>query len=389
ALGPDQWARAAAGATVVGTRSAAWMPMPHLAAVLVIDEHHEALQEERAPTWHAREVVLERARRLGAPAVLASPVPSLEALRSGPMLKPARAVERDGWPVVQVVDKRSDDPARGALFGDAVVPVLRDGGRVLCVLNRLGRSRLLACSACGEIARTDDGSSALVLIDDELCAPDGGQARPVVCAHCGSTKLKNLRMGVTRAVHDLRALLGEPVDEVTAKTSSPARTRVVIGTEATLHRLDAVDTVVFLDFDQELLAQRQRAAEQALALIARAARLIGARAAGRRLVIQTRQPDHAVVQAALRADPSLVAVAERDRRRALQIPPYSAQALVSGAAAEEFIAALGRADGVRVRGPAQGRWLLRAATHETLLDALSRTPRPPGRLRIEVDPLRA
>ena len=36
---PDGWAAASAGATVVGTLSAAWAPAPDLAAVLVIDEH--------------------------------------------------------------------------------------------------------------------------------------------------------------------------------------------------------------------------------------------------------------------------------------------------------------------------------------------------------------
>ncbi|MEZ5168307.1 MAG: hypothetical protein R2695_18205 [Acidimicrobiales bacterium] len=54
ALGPDDWAVAAGGATVIGSRSAAWLPMPELAAVLVFDEHDEAYQEERTPTWHAR-----------------------------------------------------------------------------------------------------------------------------------------------------------------------------------------------------------------------------------------------------------------------------------------------------------------------------------------------
>jgi primosomal protein N' (replication factor Y) (superfamily II helicase) len=42
-----------------------------------------------------------------------------------------------------------------------------------------------------------------------------------------------------------------------------------------------------------------------------------------------------------------------------------------------------------VLGPANDRWLLRAPDHKVLCDALAATPRPPGRLRIEVDPLRA
>lgn len=387
ALGPDEWATAAAGATVVGTRSAAWMPMPDLAAVVVFDEHEESLQEERTPTWHARDVVLERAARRGVPAVLASPTPSLEALRAGRLLRPNRSAEREGWPVVDILDRRDDDPVRAGPFAERLRERL-SSGRVVCVLNRKGRSRLLACATCGELVRSEDGTASMILIDDRLETVDGSESRPVVCAHCGSTTLKNLRAGVTRAREELEALVGEPVDEITGAADDPPASRVVIGTEAVLHRVDRADVVVFLDLDQELLAPRQRAAEQALALLARAARLLGPRSAGGRLVLQTRQPDHEVVQAAVRADPSLVAVAERDRRQALGTPPYGAQVLVTGAGAEAFMAAFGSPGGVRIRGPVDGRWLLRSDTHGPLLDALAATPRPASRLRVEVDPLR-
>ena len=56
--------------------------------------------------------------------------------------------------------------------------------------------------------------------------------------------------------------------------------------------------------------------------------------------------------------------------------------------APAFVDALGRPPGVEVLGPSDGRWLLRAADHPTLCDALAATARPPGRLRVEVDPLR-
>lgn len=387
ALGPDEWATAAGGATVVGTRSAAWLPMPELSAVVVFDEHEESLQEERTPTWHARDVALERARRADVPAVLASPTPSLEALRAGRLLRPSRTAEREGWPVVDVLDRRDDDPVKAGPFAERLGERLT-AGRVVCVLNRKGRSRLLACATCGELVRSEDGSTSMILIDDRLETADGRETRPVVCAHCGSTSLKNLRAGITRAREELAALVGEPVDEITGDTDDPPTSRVVIGTEAVLHRVDDADVVVFLDIDQELLAPRQRASEQALALLARAARLLGPRSGGGRLILQTRQPDHEVVQAAVRADPSLVAVAERDRRRALGTPPYGAQVLVSGAGAAEFIEAFGSPDGVRVRGPLDGSWLLRADTHAPILDALAATPRPSARLRVEVDPLR-
>ncbi len=391
ALGFDDWAQAAAGATVVGTRTAVWMPMPQLAAVVVLDEHSESLQSEQAPTWNAREVALERARRAGAPAVLASPVPTLEALDVGELRTVGRTAERDGWPAVDVLDRRLDDPVRGGLFAEGLRDRLaRAQGRVAIVLNRKGRGRLLACKACGELARTTDGRLPMRLVDDELVAADGSERRPMVCAHCGSTVLRNLRMGVTRAREDLASLTGEPVGELTAESDRVGSERIVVGTEAVLWRLRSAAAVVFLDFDQELLAPRQRASEQALALLARGARLVGGRRGEGRLVVQTRQPDHPVVRAAVLADPSIVADIERWRRREMGLPPHGAQVVVSGPGAEAFIEALRESAGttVSIRGPLDGRFLLRAPSHDPLLDLLARSPRPAGRLRVEVDPLR-
>ena len=84
-----------------------------LAAVVVLDEHDEALQEERAPTWHARDVVVERARRAGVPCVLVSPVPDAwRRWRWGRRSSvPSRNDERAGWPILEVVDRPPTTPA--------------------------------------------------------------------------------------------------------------------------------------------------------------------------------------------------------------------------------------------------------------------------------------
>ena len=75
------WDRARAGAcVVVGGRTAVWAPVPDLAAVVVLDEGDEALEDERAPTWNARDVALERARRAGAPVRMVTPAPTVDAL---------------------------------------------------------------------------------------------------------------------------------------------------------------------------------------------------------------------------------------------------------------------------------------------------------------------
>ena len=72
------WDRARRGACVVlGGRSAVLAPVPDLAAVVVVDDGSEALKEERSPTWHARDLAAERARRQGARLTVVSPVPPL------------------------------------------------------------------------------------------------------------------------------------------------------------------------------------------------------------------------------------------------------------------------------------------------------------------------
>jgi primosomal protein N' (replication factor Y) len=393
ALLPHEWAAAAAGGCVaVGSRAAAWAPRPRLGAVLVVDEHDDRFQEERAPTWHARDVVLERAGRAGVPCVLASPCPSLETLATARLVAPSRRDERDGWPVVDVVDRRDDEPGSGLYSARLVAMVRRadDGRRVVCVLNRRGRARLLACGTCGELARCEVCGALVEEAEGGLRCRRCHRVRPVVCAACGSARLKALRVGVSRAREELEHLAGRPVAEVTAEAAPgpPPRADVLVGTSAVLHRLAGAWAVAFLDFDQELLAPRWRAAEEALALLARAARLVGGRSEEGRVLIQTRAPDHEVIDAVVHADPSRLTVVESARRVALGLPPERAVAVVSGEAAGTFVGSLRGAAGVEVLGPHREQWLVKARDHRSLCDALAATPRPRGRLRVAVDPLR-
>jgi primosomal protein N' (replication factor Y) len=334
--------------------------------------------------------VVERARRAGVPCTLVSPCPTLEALAIGELGVPARADERRGWAVLDVVDRRREPPGLG-LYSTELVDAIRGAGRVVCVLNRTGRARLLACNACGELARCEVCSSAVETADDGLRCRRCGATRPSVCTACGATRLKTLRTGVSKAREELAVLAGRPVIEVTATTAPDVDLRgdvVLVGTEAVLHRAGRADAVAFLEFDQELLAPRYRAGEQALALLARAARAAGGRDGGGRVLVQTRVPRHPVIDAALHADPSRLSVVEDAARHALRFPPVTALAAVSGEAADEFVHQVrGRAD-VELMGPADGRWLVRAPDHQTLCDVLAAATRPAGRLRVEVDPLR-
>jgi primosomal protein N' (replication factor Y) (superfamily II helicase) len=407
ALLPHDWAMAASGGcVVVGARAAAFAPIADPGAVLVIDEHDESHQDERTPTWHARDVCIERARRLEIPCLLTSPVPTLEALRCAAhdVWTLDRREERAGWSSISIIDRSSDEPGRQGLVASGahaakMITALRTDERVLCILNRTGRARMLACTQCTTIAACETCGAAIQQLTEapELSCPRCSTSRPVICAHCGGGRMKNLRMGTSRAREELEALADRPVGEVTAATDTLPDTPVIVGTEALLHRVDRATTIIFLDIDSELLAPRHRAQEHALALLARAARLVTTRKVSAQIksmsssvFIQTRQPEHLVIQAALQGDPDRWTDEQRAVRNALRLPPFWSLAVLSGASAPAWADLLRPIGGLEVSGPADGRYLLRTQTIDTLAEAIAtiQTTRPSGRVRIEVDPLR-
>ena len=404
----SMWNRARAGAcVVVGGRLAVLAPVPDLAAVVVLDEGDEALKEERAPAWNARELAVERAARVGARVTLVSPAPTVDAgeLAGGPSLRPARPLERSGWPIVEVVDPRDEPPGRALLttrLTTALQDVLASGtGRAVCVLNRKGRARLLVCGNCGELARCERCGAAVSEVDLGLMCGRCAATRPRLCLVCHDTRLRGRRIGVTRLAEELAALLprARVVEVGAGDDAPPAGAQVLVGTEAVLHRAPPQPPIVlcaFLEFDQELLATRYRAAEQALWLLVRATRLVGPRSGPGRVLVQTRVPDHEVLVAARQADPTLVAAAERTRRQALGFPPFGGLAEVSGeaAAVAEACAGLAGRSELTVLGPSgtPPRALVQAATVDRLCDELAAVDLSParahGRLRVEIDPLR-
>lgn len=390
-LYPRDWAQAAGGGSVIGARATAWAPVAHLGAVVVLDEHDEGHQQEQTPAWNARDVAVERARRAGVPCVLVSPVPSLESLGAHRLVTLSRSEERGAWPVLDIVDRGREEPARRSNpISDALARLLRTDKRIVCVLNTKGVARLLACSSCADLARCERCQAALEQIDDHFFCPRCQLERPVVCASCGASKFKLRRRGVSKLREELEAAAGCLVVEVTGATAAGVLpdARVYVGTEAVLHQVTQADVVAFLDLDAELFAPRYRANEQVMALLARSARVVGGRAGGGRILVQTTEPRHEVLTAVLQADPARFSVAELERRRLLHFPPVTALAAVSGAGAEAFVSMVPQDHSVEVLGPSEGRWLIRSRDHQTLCDTLAATPRPEARVRIAVDPPR-
>ncbi|MGH9006711.1 MAG: hypothetical protein ACRDV6_03190, partial [Acidimicrobiales bacterium] len=244
---------------------------------------------------------------------------------------------------------------------------------------------VLACAKCGALARCERCGAAVREHERLLHCDACGTERPRLCESCGHPKLKALRVGVTRVREELEALLGEPVGEVAGPDDGPLpETRVLVGTEAVLHRARRAELVAFLDFDMHLLAPRLSAAEESLVLLARAGRMVGSRgASGSGLVVaQTRLPDHEVLVAAIAGDPAPLVERELALRHQLSLPPYRALAELSGPGAAEFFGTLGLSGS----GIGDGRWLVGADDHRRLCDALAGTARPRDRVRVVVDP---
>ena len=379
ALMPDDWQRAAEGVdVVVGARSAVWAPCPGIGSVVVLDEHDERLQDERSPTWHVRDIAIERASRAGVPCLLVSPLPTASAVHwAGPQRTVLVQGDAGDWPRIDVVDPFSDlgdeEAPKFGLVSSSLVAELRDPARtVVCVLNVKGRARLLSCRTCRTVARCEQCDAAVRDAGEAhaqgLECPACGHRRPYVCTGCGSSALVLLRKGVSRAAEEIAAAANRPVRDITASTDTAANTAagVYVGTEAVLHRVASADVVAFLDFDNEVFAPTYRAAEHAWSLVVLAARLLRSAVDGR-IILQSNDAGNPLVRAFLDPDPRRILDTEMDKRRELSLPPFSHMARV--VAAGEVPSVLARPPlGVAVAQTAADSFLVKSDDADVLAE---------------------
>jgi primosomal protein N' (replication factor Y) (superfamily II helicase) len=332
ALIPDDWDAAKSGVDIViGARSAVLAPCAELSSIVVIDEHDELHHEERAPTWNAPHVARERARRANVPCVLTSPVPSAVAMQTESDVALISLGEAQ-WPAISIVNL-DDVPVSGSLLSSELLESATTPGlTTVCVLNTKGKARLIACKSCRAVQACGDCSSLLTQSDDgELFCVRCQAAAGSVCVSCGRTSFVVPRGGVSQLVSQVVKSTRNPVVEVTADSDDTwTKGSVFIGTEAVLYRIPSTDAVVFADIDRDLGAPRITASREVLSLVARAARIVGPHG---RVVIQTRQPHHPLLQALAATDPSTAILAwmKKDiaQRQAFSLPPFSSMVRVS------------------------------------------------------------
>ncbi len=391
ASGDAEWDRMRAGwPVVVGARGTALAPVPMVAGAIMVDADDETYRSEASPTWDAFTMLVERCRRENAPLWATTMIPSPELVASRTYEKYGDIAR--GWPQVRVIDRRNTDPRDGVLSRDALDAAHKalsgdEPIAVAVVLQRLGTGRLFACRSCGELARCAQCGQAELEVDGQLLCRDGHEPRANFCRSCGATNLKPVRVGVSTLARDVAAQLGQAVSEVTgASDHSSELARVVVGTEAIWQRVRRCGVVIFVDFDQYLLAARDSSRRAAIRAVGKAGRLVGARSEGRGVVVvQTRRGEDGVIRALERGEFDEIVHDDIETARLLALTPFGAKARLSGEAAGEFAERLASAGtSVRVYGDRDG-FEVRSSDVASLIGALRSVERPTGRLRVAVE----
>ena len=213
----------------------------------------------------------------------------------------------------------------------------------------------------------------------KLTCPRCGFARPPGCEHCGASRFRLLRAGVSRVREELEALLREPVGELTAAAAGddgPAaampQERVVVGTEAALHRIRDAGSSSPSPTSTPSCRPPLRGGVAGAAPVGAGRPSARRPPAGARLLLQTRLPGHPVVGAVLHADPARAIRALAEQARRLRLPPFAAFAELAGAGAGRTSPTASNASGSTISGPVDGRYLVRAADGTELADGLGR-----------------
>lgn len=334
----EVWRAASEGGldVLVGTRSAAMIPLRGLGGACVVDEpnpsHRAGPGHEGVPT-HAREVMTERSRIEGCGVLFLSPHPSLRlhaATLSGRVgeLPP---VDHDGWPRIRLVDMRGTGAYLSRTLLETCREALERGGKVGVLVDRTGRSASVVCSGCGGTRTCTSCGASLTASSHKggcgvepgacpRCGEGGGEA----CASCGSLRT-TVASGMT--VEGLAARLSEKVGvkvgTLTADRSEDEDVPFVVGTPARL-LARSWDVVAVPDADAVLYGGRTGASERAFRVLFDAAE-----ASVRSLVVQTRNPENATLRAAVRGDYLAFASEELPRLQSLGYPPFGHTARIA------------------------------------------------------------
>ena len=400
---------------VVGTRSAAWLPLKDPGIFVVDEEHDASFKQQEGFRYSARDLAVVRAQRSDVPVVLGSATPSLESLHNAAQGRYVHLSlpERAGsarHPEMRLLDIRTRPLTEGLsdLMLDAVRRHLTADGQVLLFLNRRGYAPTFMCHDCGTVEQCKRCDARMTLHGHSrlVCHHCGAERpAPARCAKCGSQAFGVVGQGTERIEQVLMELFPDAgvarvdrdstrrkgsMEKLLEEVQKGTR-RLLVGTQmlAKGHDFPNVTLVGVLDADQGLFSADFRASERMAQLITQVAGRAGRAERPGEVLIQTHQPDHPLLRHLVREGYGSFATAALEERKQAALPPYAALVLLRaeapGAAAPAafleaarvvLAARLGTGTEVSLLGPAPAPMERRAGRYRAhlLLQAAQRAP---------------
>ncbi|WP_448384217.1 replication restart helicase PriA [Desulfosoma sp.] len=358
----DQWRKMTSGRTAVilGVRSAVLSPVKNLGLIIVDEEHDSSYKQEERLRYHARDVAVMRARMTNIPVILGSATPSLQSFHHGrtgryTLVTLFKRVEDRPLPHIHIVDmRRHRGPFRviSPELHKALEETLESDGQAMLFLNRRGFASFFLCRACGAVLQCPHCAVSLTYhqsLQGVLCHYCGHEEPvPGACPLCAKGVMIPFGFGTERVEEELRQKFPQvktlrvdrdamtcPAKLVRSLDAFRSRkAHVMVGTQMITkgHDFPHVTLVGVINADTSLQISDFRSGETTAQLLMQVAGRAGRGEKPGRVVIQTYNPHHYVIQAAATLDYGHFCEHELATRRTLQYPPFTrmARLLVTG-----------------------------------------------------------
>lgn len=379
---------------VMAPRSGVFMPFADLGLIIVDEEHETSYkQAEPSPRYHARDAAVVLAQMWNAGIVLGSATPSIESYYNAEKGK-YHLVQLEGRfsgsdaPAFETIDMRRARKQKEVtgLFSltlkERIRNVLDEKEQVILFLNRKGYVPVSECDACGWSPKCVQCDITLTYYkyDNKLRCHYCGYSRDPVnqCPACGNTSITMKGYGTERVEDEVKLLFPEAVvqrfDANTTRKKSAfeaiikrfenREVDVLIGTQMITKGLDFehVKLVGVMDADHALNIPDFRAHERAFQLITQVGGRAGRREEQGQALIQTFQPEHAIVRYAMDGDYLSMYHREIMERENFRYPPFNRlihiqvrdrSYMVAAKAADNLVYRLKPLFGDRLLGPQQ------------------------------------